>query len=95
MIHQRDKLRLGPLRLRGANSKNDTESREYFQTQIRSKQCNQTIRPKQYNQRYGQSNQSNMVCNTIKRNRGVITLSIGLHGDLSQKLDVQEVDVGR
>ena len=37
MIYWRDELRLGLLRLRGANSENDIE-REYFQTQMQSDQ---------------------------------------------------------
>ena len=40
-------LHLGPLRLQRADSENNTESREHFQTQIQSKQ---------YNQQHGQSN---------------------------------------
>ena len=54
-----------------------------------------TIRPEQYDQQYGQSNHSNKVCNTIKTNPGVVTLSVALTRDPSGKPDVQEVDVER
>ena len=36
------------------------------------------IQSKQYNQQYGQSNQSNMVSNTINMNWGVVILSVAL-----------------
>ena len=57
-IHQGGELRLRPLGLRGADSENDTESREHFQTQRskQSKRCDQ-----QYDQHYGQSDQNNQI----------------------------------
>ena len=86
VIHREDELRLGPLGLRGADSEDNTESREYFQTRTQSAIWSE--QSKRYDQRYDQDE--------LGGGNGYITNSTHAKTrDLSKKPDVQEVDVGR
>ena len=83
MIHQEDKLRLGPLGLQGADSENDTKSIEHFQTQRR---------PKEYNQ---SGTTSNMIRTTPRGITVTTPVALTQGPETQAKLDVQEVDIGR